>query len=213
VARIDVSDTLPAPRRRDALPHTGSCGSIPDMNPAPNLFLVGPMGAGKSTIGRALAAALELPFVDLDHEIEQRTGASIALIFDLEGEAGFRVRECTLLRELAAGEGIVLATGGGAVLNAESRQVLRERGFVVWLGADVDTQLSRLAHDRKRPLLATPDRRRKLQELARERDPLYAEVADLHLPSTGRGHGAQLVVDLVEQLQTAWQRTPQEASA
>ena len=183
------------------------------MNPAPNLFLVGPMGAGKSTIGRALAAALELPFVDLDHEIEQRTGAAISLIFDREGEAGFRMRETTLLREQAACTGIVLATGGGAVLSAENRQLLRERGFVVWLGADVDTQLSRLAHARKRPLLATPDRRRTLQDLARTRDPLYAEVADLHLSSTGRGCGAQLVADLVERVQAAWQRTTQAADA
>jgi len=183
------------------------------MNPAPNLFLVGPMGAGKSTIGRSLAAVLGLPFVDLDHEIEQRTGAAISLIFDLEGEAGFRARECTLLAEFAGHEGIVLATGGGAVLWPDNREVLRHRGFVVWIDTDVDTQLARLAHDRKRPLLATPDRRQRLTELARERDPLYAEVADLQCMSTGRGQSASFVIDLAAHLQVHWQRPFQETSA
>ncbi|HZW50887.1 MAG TPA: shikimate kinase, partial [Rudaea sp.] len=115
------------------------------MNPAPNLFLIGPMGAGKSTLGKRVADALGLPFFDLDHEIQTQCGADIALIFDIEGECGFRRRESAMLAEFAAREGIVLATGGGAILDAHNRATLRERGFVVFLETTVDDQLARLA--------------------------------------------------------------------
>jgi shikimate kinase len=153
------------------------------MNPASNLFLVGPMGAGKSTIGRRLADHFELQYIDLDQEIETRTGATVNLIFELEGEDGFRKREQAVLAELAGCDGRLIATGGGTVLDAVNREVLRTRGFVVWLKVSVAQQMARLARDRKRPLLHGPDRRARLEALAAERDPLYAEVAELEIPS------------------------------
>lgn len=176
------------------------------MNPAPNLFLVGPMGAGKTTIGRRVADALTLPFFDLDHEIEARHGVSIALIFELEGEPGFRQRERAMLDEFSTRQGIVLATGGGAVLDADNRRLLRDRGFVVWLPASVPQQLARLERDRKRPLLAAPDREERLQQMATVRNPLYAEVADLQV-DTGSESVACIARELVQQLDGVWQRT------
>jgi len=152
------------------------------MNPSPNLVLVGPMGAGKSTIGRRLAERYRLAFHDLDQDVESRTGATVRLIFELEGEDGFRRRETEVLHELLDGSGRLVATGGGSVLAAENRALIRERGFVVYLGASVGQQLKRLERDRKRPLLAAPDRRARLEALALERDPLYREVADLVVP-------------------------------
>lgn len=178
------------------------------MNPASNLFLIGPMGAGKSTVGRHVAERLHMPFVDLDHEIQAHTGASIPLIFDLEGEAGFRERERALLADCTARDGIVLATGGGAVLDARNRAGLRERGFVVWLDAGVDAQLARLARDRNRPLLRARDRRERLQQMAELRNPLYAEIADLRLPSSAHRNSAQAAHELLAQLAAQWQRTP-----
>jgi shikimate kinase len=176
------------------------------MNPAPNLFFVGPMGAGKTTIGRRVAELLGLSFYDLDHEIEEHTGATIPLIFDLEGESGFRERERMQLADLAARSGVVVATGGGAVLDPANRRCLRERGFVVYLETTVEQQLTRLARDRHRPLLATPDRHERLLALAAAREPLYREVADLTVPSAhGRNVGAaanQLAADLRQH----WQR-------
>ncbi|MGH8324832.1 MAG: shikimate kinase [Steroidobacteraceae bacterium] len=176
------------------------------MNPAPNLFLIGPMGAGKTTIGRQLAELFRMPFHDLDHEIEHHTGAAITLIFELEGEAGFRRREHALLAELAAHDGHVMATGGGAVLDAENRRILRERGFVIWLDAPVDAQLARLSRDRQRPLLAAADRRARLTQLAAVRDPLYAEIADIRLRSQGSGSSAHVAHDLRDVLTVRWQR-------
>ncbi|HZP66423.1 MAG TPA: shikimate kinase [Rudaea sp.] len=176
------------------------------MNPAPNLVFVGPMGAGKTTIGRRVADLLGLPFLDLDHEIEVHCGVEIPLIFELEGETGFRQRESAVLAELCAREGILLATGGGAVLAAANRRVLSERGFVVYLETTVSQQLERLARDRKRPLLATPDRRERLLTLAAVRDPLYREIADLTLPAAPRRGSAQVAQRLAGEIARIWRR-------
>lgn len=166
---------------------------------ATHIFLVGPMGSGKTTIGRRVARQLGMPFLDCDEEIEKRTGASVNLIFDIEGEAGFRQRESGLLRELVQGEPALIATGGGAVLSPVNRDLLRDSGLVVWLQTSVDQQILRLQNDKKRPLLQAPDRRAKLEALAQERDPLYAEVADLVFQSRNRSAAAmanQLVGEL-----------------
>jgi shikimate kinase len=175
------------------------------MNPAPNLVLVGPMGAGKSSLGRRLATKLGLEFVDVDRVLEAHAGAAIPLIFELEGEAGFRAREEALLAELLEGHGQAIATGGGAVLSAATRARLRERGFVVHVQVDVEQQLARLARDHTRPLLARGDRRELLTAMAAARDPLYAEVADLVFHSDG------LAVDeaarrLAASLRELWRR-------
>lgn len=151
----------------------------------PSIFLVGPMGAGKSTSGRLLARTLGLTFIDSDKVIEERTGASIPLIFELEGEAGFRARERAVIDDLTREAGIVLATGGGAILAPENREALRSRGKVVYLHASVDHQMERTAHDRNRPLLQTPDRRGKLEELMKVREPLYRETAHLVVETDG----------------------------
>jgi shikimate kinase len=182
------------------------------MNPSPNLFLVGPMAAGKSSIGRRLARRYGLDFIDLDDEIVRRTGASVTLIFEHEGEAGFRRRETETLAEVSARAGLVLATGGGSVLDASNRELLRARGFVVWLRATVDQQLARTANDRSRPLLATPDRRGRLDALAREREPLYAEVADLAIEGGHDGSGAASE-RVAELLDARWQRVSPASAA
>ncbi|NID16787.1 shikimate kinase [Luteibacter yeojuensis] len=149
------------------------------MNPSPNLFLVGPTGAGKTSIGQRLAAHYGLPFVDLDVEIERRCGTTIAELFANEGEAGFRAHERAHLDEFSLREGIVLATGAGAVLDPASREALMSRGTVLMLGVDVDEQLDRLQGDTARPLLAVDDRRGRLESLAEHRNHLYEEIADL----------------------------------
>jgi shikimate kinase len=177
------------------------------MNPSPNLFLIGPMGAGKSSIGRRLAGHFEMPLVDLDACIEERTGASVATIFEIEGEAGFRRRESELLAESSAQAGVVLATGGGAVLVPANRALLRERGFVLWLETGIEQQLERLVRDRQRPLLDAPDRRARLAQLALERDPIYRELADFAVCGDGEScrHAAARIAGLLE---LHWQRTP-----
>lgn len=144
-----------------------------------NLFLVGPMGAGKTTIGRFLAENLDLEFVDLDSEIEDRCGANIPWIFDVEGEEGFRKRESKMLDEVTSRSGVLLATGGGAVLSKENREILMQRGYVVYLSASVGQLLERTAHDRNRPLLQVDNPRQVIEKLISDRDPLYREVADL----------------------------------
>ena len=145
---------------------------------ARNIFFVGPMGAGKTTIGRQLAKQLKRDFYDSDREIEQRTGVSIPLIFELEQEEGFRKREQAMIDELTQLENIVLATGGGAVLAPENRNHLSTRGYVIYLYAPISQLLRRTSHDKNRPLLQTENPRQKLEQLMAVRDPLYREVAD-----------------------------------
>jgi shikimate kinase len=175
------------------------------MNPSPNLFLIGPMGAGKSTIGRRIAGHYRLPFIDMDEELERRTGVSVSLIFEVEGEAGFRVRETRLLAELAALDGAVIATGGGAVLAEENRRVMHERGFVLYLPVSVGQQLTRLSRDTRRPLLRAPDRRERLLSMAEERTPLYESIADLVIQAENGsvGRSAQRARQALDQ---AWTR-------
>jgi len=145
-----------------------------------NIFLVGPMGAGKSTIGRELADKLHLDFYDSDQEIERRTGADIAWVFDLEGEEGFRKREESVIEDLTEMQGIVLATGGGSVISAQVRNRLSARGIVVYLETTIDKQVARTQRDRRRPLLQTSEEPRSvLENLAVERNPLYEEIADV----------------------------------
>lgn len=177
------------------------------MNPAPNLVLVGPMGAGKSSIGKRLAGRFGLRFVDADREIEIRTGATIPTIFECEGEPGFRARESATLADLLRHDGLVIATGGGAVLDPCSRERMRERAFVVWLQVSLSRQLDRLARDRSRPLIAGEDREQVLQRLAQQRAPLYDEVADLRF-DTDPWFPPQAAVQLARLLQARWIRMP-----
>jgi len=152
-----------------------------------NVFLIGPMGAGKSTIGRLLAKELKYPFKDSDREIEERTGADIPWIFDVEGEEGFRQREEAMIAELVHEDGIVLATGGGVVMRPANRAALKAGGLVVYLRTSVEQQLQRTANDRQRPLLQTADPEAVLRDLMARRDPLYREIADLIIETDQRG--------------------------
>lgn len=152
----------------------------------PSIYLVGPMGSGKTAVGRELARALELPFFDSDAEIEKRTGVDIAYIFEREGEDGFRAREHDMIRELTERPGIVLATGGGAVLDERNRAQLAATGTVVYLRTTVDEQLRRTRRSRRRPLLQADDPRAVLEKLAAERGPLYESIADIDIETTGR---------------------------
>lgn len=144
-----------------------------------SIFLIGPMGAGKSTIGRILAEKLGYQFMDSDHEIESKTGATIPMIFDIEGEEGFRLRESQAIDELTMNQEMVLATGGGAVLNADNRKHLRSRGFVIYLRSSVDTLVKRTRNDRNRPLLQTGNPTETFKKILDERSSYYEEVADL----------------------------------
>ena len=150
------------------------------------IFLVGPMGAGKSAVGRRLARDLHLNFVDSDDEVESRTGVDIPFIFEKEGEDGFRKRESVAIDDLSRMDDVVLATGGGAVVTAENRSHLGGRGFVVYLYTSVDQQVSRTARGRERPLLDGGDPRTILEDLLAVRDPLYREIADLVVETDGR---------------------------
>lgn len=152
-----------------------------------NVFLIGPMGSGKTTIGRHLAKALKLEFIDSDHVIEQRTGADIPWIFDIEGEQGFRKRERAVIEDLTRRHGIVLATGGGAVIDPLNRADLAAHGVVVFLQASVDKILSRTAKSQNRPLLRTENPRVRVEELRAARDPLYREIADIIVDTDKRG--------------------------
>ncbi len=160
-----------------------------------NVYLVGPMGSGKTTIGRQLAKALRVEFVDSDHEIEARTGATIPWIFDIEGEEGFRKREKMAIEALTQRRGIVLATGGGAVLAPDNRRYLKCSGIVVYLRASLDELFERTAKDKNRPLLQTDDPKAKLGAILQAREPLYMEVADL-VVETGRKGVRPLVREL-----------------
>jgi len=155
------------------------------MQPQQRIFLVGPMGAGKSTIGKYLAKQLGLAFADTDTEIEARTGADIPWIFDVEGEAGFRDREQQVVEEMTQRDKLVLATGGGVVQREENRRALASRGYVIYLHATIDEQVKRTRRDRRRPLLQTGDPEQVLRELMVRRDPLYREIADYVIDTDG----------------------------
>jgi shikimate kinase len=173
------------------------------MNPSSNLFLVGPTGAGKTSIGRQLAARYGMVFLDLDQEIERQTGVPVNAIFEIEGEQGFRRREQALLEECSRRHGVLLASGAGAVLDPVNRRHLVERGYVVWLQVSVTLQLQRLAHDTTRPLLADADRQRKLEAMAATRTALYEEIADLAIPHGGEhealGSATERCIALIDQ--------------
>jgi len=156
------------------------------MKQSQNLFLIGPMGAGKSAVGRQLARVMHLDFVDSDEEIENRTGVDISFIFEKEGEEGFRKREVTVIDELSQRQGIVLATGGGAVLDPGSRSHLGARGYVIYLHTTVQQQLERTQRGRNRPLLDSDNKAGTLEEIMSVRDPLYREIADLVIETDGR---------------------------
>lgn len=168
-----------------------------------NVFLVGMMGAGKSTAGRLIARRLKRKFIDADHEVERRCGVRIPVIFEIEGEGGFRAREETLIEELTALEDIVLATGGGAVLAEANRRHLAARGTVVYLHAPPPALHERVRQDRNRPLLATADPLARLQELYAVRDPLYREIADI-IVETGRQSVQSLARELLGRLRQEW---------
>jgi shikimate kinase len=165
-----------------------------------NIYLIGPMGAGKSTIGRELAALTGRRFVDSDEEIVRRTGVEIDLIFELEGEGGFRSRESKLLEELTRLHGVVLATGGGAVLDPENRKRLRSSGSVVYLTAAPRILAKRTQRDRKRPLLQTEDRLGRIRQLLGEREALYRELADIVI-DTGRQSAHRIVENICRELE------------
>ncbi|MEM8563062.1 MAG: shikimate kinase AroK [Pseudomonadota bacterium] len=164
------------------------------------IFLVGPMGAGKSTIGKYLAQQLKLRFADTDSEIESRTGADIPWIFDVEGEEGFREREQQVVQEMTQWDKVVLATGGGVVMRSENRNALAARGFVVYLYATVDEQVRRTRRDRRRPLLQRGDPEQVLRTLMEVRDPLYKEIAD-HIIETDGCSPRTVAQRLVKELQ------------
>lgn len=165
-----------------------------------NIYLVGPMGAGKSTIGRVLASELHLSFRDSDKVIEDRTGADIPWIFDMEGEEGFRERESAVLNELAKGQNIVIATGGGIILRKQNRDIMKASGFVCYLTASTEQLVERTARDKKRPLLQVENPRQKIIDLVALRDPLYREAADFVINTDRRSPKvvAQEIANLVE---------------
>jgi shikimate kinase len=168
-----------------------------------NVFLVGMMGAGKTTAGRLMARRLKREFLDTDLEIERRCGVKVPVIFEFEGEAGFRQREAAVIAELTAREDVVLATGGGAVLDEANRRHLAARGTVVYLHAPPPALYERVRQDRNRPLLATADPQARLQELYAVRDPLYREIADI-VVDTGRQSVQNLARQLLARLKEEW---------
>ena len=163
-----------------------------------NIIFIGPMGSGKTTVGKQLAKRRRMEFLDSDHMIEERCGVSIATIFDIEGEEGFRKRETKMLAELCEQSGIILATGGGAIASEENRILLRKSGFIVYLKASIETQLARTQRNQNRPLLDNVDAEEKLTELMQERGSLYEQEADLIVTS-----GDRMVAKVVEEISTA----------
>ncbi len=180
------------------------------MNPAPNLILIGPMGAGKTSIGRRLADRFGLQFTDVDQLIVERCGTTINALFEHVGEAGFREREKAALEHVLGENGRLVSTGGGAVLNPDSRRLMQQRGFVVYLHVGVEAQLKRLGRDRSRPLLQRGDREQVLADLAAAREPLYQEVADLML-DTDALSPSEATTALAQLLAAHWQRSEQMA--
>lgn len=166
-----------------------------------NLILVGMMGSGKSTIGRVLARQLGKEFVDSDEEIIKRTGVTVPHIFDIEGEAGFRHREAATIRELVGRDNMVLATGGGAVLDEQNRRELQQNGIVIYLRANVHDLWQRTRHDRNRPLLQTENPRARLADLFQQRDPLYTQVSDIVVQS-GKQSAHSLMLHLIDEIAT-----------
>jgi len=164
-----------------------------------NIILVGPMGSGKSTIGNILAKQLGREFQDSDHFIENKTGVDIGRIFDVEGEDGFRDRESIALKQLLEANRQVVATGGGSVLRKENRDLLRSRGYIIFLDTSVNQQMQRLRRDKKRPLLQTENPRERLQALLDERRPIYLELADLAV-KTDRKVARKLATEIIHQL-------------
>jgi len=181
------------------------------MNPAPNLILIGPMGAGKSSLGRRLAAHFGLAFVDTDEVIVRHTGANITTIFEYEGEAGFRQRERAALAEVLAADGQVVATGGGIILDPDNRALIAQRGYVLYLHVDLEQQLARISHDHARhhtrPLLARDDREETLRAMSTERLPLYRALADLEMDTSADTLGEAFNF-LARQLGNHWQKSP-----
>ena len=161
-----------------------------------NIYFVGLMGAGKTTIGKLLAKHLDRSFYDTDHEVEKRTGVKIPVIFELEGEAGFRKRETAVIQDLTQLENIVMATGGGAVIAAENRQLLQDSGIVIYLRGNVNDLWHRMRNDKHRPLLQNVDIRAKLEQLYAERDPFYKQTATLTVDT-----GNQPVASILKQIQ------------
>jgi shikimate kinase len=164
-----------------------------------NIILIGPMGSGKSTIGNIIARRLHRDFQDSDHFIEERTGVDIARIFDVEGEQGFRERETNALNELLSENNRVIATGGGSVLRRENQQLLKQKGYIVFLDTSINQQMQRLRRDKKRPLLQTENPRERLESLLAERRPIYLNLADLAV-KTDRRMARRLAADIINQL-------------
>ena len=185
-----------AEKNDDAIPSQGNIRKLQ----SGNLFLVGMMGSGKTTMGKSLARHLGKTFADSDEEITRRTGVTIPHIFDVEGEAGFRQREAAAIRELTAKDNMVLATGGGAVLAEANRELLCHNGIIIYLKASVHDLWQRTRHDRNRPLLQTADPQARLRELLQQRDPLYQQVADIVIHS-GKQSVHTLMLHLVDEIE------------
>jgi len=164
-----------------------------------NIILVGPMGSGKSTIGSVIAKKLNREFQDSDHYIEEKTGVDIARIFDIEGEQGFRDRETNALNELLSRDNCVIATGGGSVMREENQNLLRARGYIIFLDTSINQQMQRLRRDKKRPLLQTENPRERLEELLEVRRPIYLDLADLAV-KTDRRLARKLAADIINKL-------------
>jgi len=164
-----------------------------------NIILIGPMGSGKSTIGNIIARRLHREFQDSDHFIELRTGVDIARIFDVEGEQGFRDRESNALNELLGANDRVIATGGGSILREENRQLLKQKGYIIFLDTSVNQQMHRLRRDKKRPLLQTENPRERLENMLAERRPIYLDLADLAV-KTDKRVARRLAADIIDQL-------------